>query len=99
MTKILKDNSDPSQAHNTLLQAYQEQFVKTIHKGLGMIAKGETVKVDNNTMSCPVKFMEHLVKTRTNEFIPHHEIKQIQNKVIRQQKHLEMEKDMGDFSM
>jgi hypothetical protein len=36
-----------------------------------------------------------LVKTRTNEFIPHHEIQQINNQVIQQQKHLEMEKDMG----
>ncbi len=35
------------------------------------------------------------VKTRTNEFIPHHEIQQINNQVIQQQKHLEMEKDMG----
>ena len=47
------------------------------------------------TMSCPVKFMEHLVKTRTNEFIPHHEIQQIHNQVIQKQKHLEIEKDIG----
>jgi hypothetical protein len=43
--------------------------------------------------------MEHLVKTRTNEFIPHHEIQQINNQVIYQQKHLEMEKDMGGYGM
>ena len=35
------------------------------------------------------------VKTRTNEFIPHHEIQQIHNQVIQQQKHLEIEKDIG----
>ena len=35
------------------------------------------------------------VKTRTNEFIPHPEIQQIHNQVIQQQKHLEIENDIG----
>ncbi|MBA2629012.1 MAG: hypothetical protein H0U78_03135 [Rickettsiaceae bacterium] len=42
--------------------------------------------------------MEHLVKTRTSEFIPHHETQHIHNQIIHQQKHLEMEKDMGGFT-
>ena len=42
---------------------------------------------------------EIAVKTRTNEFIPHHETQQIHNQVMQQQKHLEMEKDMGGYGM
>ena len=48
-------------------------------------------------MSCPVKFMEHVVKTCTSEFMPNHEIQQIQNKVIEHNKALEILKDMGGF--
>ena len=43
--------------------------------------------------------MEHIIKTRTHEFVPHHEIQQIQSKVMEHQKHLEMSKDMGGYSM
>ena len=50
-------------------------------------------------MSCPVKFMEHVVKTRTSKYLPHHEIQQMQNKVIEHHKDLEISKDMGGFSM
>lgn len=71
------------------------QFIKNVQKSLTRLDNGSSVKIDNHTMSCPVKFMEHLVKTRTNEFIPHHEIQQIHNQVIQQQKHLEIEKDIG----
>ena len=99
MTKILKDTIDPMATHKTLLKDYQDHFIKNVHKELAMFDKGDTVKVDNHTMSCPVKFMEHIVKTRTHEYEPHHGIQQIQNKVIEQQKHLEMSKDMGGFSM
>ena len=99
MTKILKDGTDPMATHKTLLKEYHDDFIKNVHKELAMFDKGDTVKVDNHTMSCPVKFMEHIVKTRTHEYEPHHGIQQIQNKVIEQQKHLEMSKDMGGFSM
>ncbi len=99
VTKILKDTTDPMATHKSLLKDYQDHFIKSVHKGLAMIYKGDDVKIDNHTISCPLKFMEHFVKTRTNEFIPHHEIQQIHNQVIQQQKHLEMEKDMGGFSL
>ena len=99
MTKILKDTTDPSQAHKSLLKTYQEHLIKVVHKGLDMLDKGKIFVIGNHSISCPLKFMEHIIKTRTNEFIPHHEIEQIQNKVIQQQKHLEMEKDMGGFGM
>ena len=95
MTKILKDTTDPMGTHKSLLKDYHDNFIKSIHKSLTRLDNGEAVKIDNHTMSCPVKFMEHLVKTRTNEFIPHHEIQQIHNQVIQQQKHLEIEKDIG----
>jgi len=99
MTKILKDTTDPMGTHKSLLKDYQDNFIKSIHKSLTRLDNGDAVKIDNHTMSCPVKFMEHLVKTRTNEFIPHHDIQQIHNQVMQQQKHLEMEKDMGGYSM
>jgi hypothetical protein len=99
VTKILKDTTDPMGTHKSLLKDYQDNFIKSIHKSLARLDDGDTVKIDNHTMSCPLKFMEHLVKTRTNEFMPHHEIQQIHNQVIQQQKHLEMEKDMGGFSL
>jgi hypothetical protein len=99
MTKILKDTIDPMAIHKTLLKEYHDDFIKEVGKGLTTVDKGDRFKVDNHTMSCPVKFMEHIVKTRTHEYEPHHGIQQIQNKVIEQQKHLEMSKDMGGFSM
>ena len=99
MTKILKDTGDPMGTHKSLLKDYQDNFIKSIHESLARLDDGDTVKIDNHTMSCPLKFMEHLVKTRTSEFMPHHEMQQIHNQVIQQQKHLEMEKDMGGYGM
>ena len=99
MTKTLKDTTDPMVTYKTLLKTYQDHFVKSMQKGLAILAKGDTFKIDNHTMSCPVKFMEHVVKTRTSEYLPHHEIQQMQNKVIEHHKVLEMSKDIGGFSM
>ena len=99
ITKILKDTIDPMATHKTLLKEYHDDFIKEVGKGLTTLNKGERFKIDGHSISCPVKFMEHIVKTRTHEYEPHHGIQQIQNKVIEQQKHLEMSKDMGGFSM
>jgi len=99
ITKILKDTTDPMETHKSLFKDYQDQFIKNIHKNLSRLDDGGTVKIDNHIMSCPLKFMDYVVKTRTNEFIPHHEIQQIHNQVTQQQKHLEMEKDMGGYGM
>ncbi|MCF8494789.1 MAG: hypothetical protein K9G65_05310 [Rickettsiaceae bacterium] len=99
MTKILKNGTDPMATHKTLLKDYQDHFIKEIGKGLTTLDKGDRFKIDGHSISCPVKFMEHIVKTCTHEYEPHHGIQQIQNKVIEQQKHLEMSKDMGGFSM
>jgi hypothetical protein len=99
MTKILKDTIDPMATHKTLLKEYHDDFIKEVGKGLTTLDKGDRFKIDGHSISCPVKFMEHIVKTRTHEYEPHHGIQQIQNKVIEQQKHLEMSKDMGGFSM
>jgi hexokinase len=99
MTKTLKDTTDPMVTHRTLLKIYQDHFVRTMQKGLATLTKGDISKIDNHTMSCPVKFMEHVVKTCTSEFMPHHEIQQIQNKVIEHNKALEISKDMGGFSI
>jgi len=63
VTKILKDTTDLSQAHKSLLKDYQDQFIKNVHKSLTRLDNGDAVKIDNYTMSCPLKFMEHLVKT------------------------------------
>ena len=99
MTKILKDTTDPMATYKALLKTYQDHFIKAVQKGLVVLEKGDTFKIDNHTMSCPVKFMEHVVKTRTSEYLPHHEIQQMQNKVIEHHKALEISKDMGGFSM
>ena len=99
ITKILKDTIDPMATHKTLLKEYHDDFIKEVGKGLTTVDKGDRFKIDGHSISCPVKFMEHIVKTRTHEYEPHHGIQQIQNKVIEQQKHLEMSKDMGGFSM
>ena len=76
MTKTLKDTTDPMVTHKTLLKIYQDYFVKTMQKGLATltITKGDILRYTTTTMSCPVKFMEHVVKTCTSEFMPHHEI-------------------------
>ena len=81
------------------LKAYQEDFIKEVKRGVTVLGKGESYKIDGHSMTCPVKFMEHIIKTRTHEFVPHHEIQQIQSKVMEHQKHLEMSKDMGGYSM
>ena len=57
MTKILKDTTDPMVTYKTLLKIYQDYFVKTMQKGLATLRKGGYFKIDNHTMSCPVKFM------------------------------------------
>ena len=69
MTKILKDTTDPIVTYKTLLKIYQDYFVKTMQKGLATLRKGGYFKIDNHTMSCPVKFMENIVKTCKSEFM------------------------------
>ncbi len=99
ITKILKNSSNPMQTHKNLLQSYQENFIGNIHKGLRMLEKGETFKLDKQSISCPMKFLEQIVKTRMNEYAPRHEVQKIQTKIIEHHKQLEMSKDMGGFSL
>ena len=55
MTKTLKDTTDPMATYKALLKTYQDHFIKAVQKGLGILAKGDIFKIDNHTMSCPVK--------------------------------------------
>jgi len=59
----------------------------------------ETFKLDKQSISCPMKFLEQIVKTRMNEYAPHHEVQKIQTKIIEHHKQLEMSKDIGGLSL
>ena len=49
--------------------------------------------LDNKKFTCPVKLMDHVFDTHGHQFFPHKEMHHIQNKIIEQQKQLEMSKD------
>ena len=90
VTKVLRQATDPMTAHKTLLNAYQDHFLNRVQKGLDMIEKHDSVTLDNRKFECPIKFLEHIAKTYANEYMPHHEIKRMQNQVIEHVKHMEM---------
>lgn len=90
VTKILRQATDPMTAHKTLLNTYQDHFLKRVQKGLNMIEKHDSVTLDNHKFECPIKFLEHVVKTYSNEHMPHNEIKRMQNQAIEYTKHMEM---------
>lgn len=90
VTKILRQATDPMTAHKTLLNAYQDHFLKRVQKGLNMIEKHDSVTLDNHKFECPIKFLDHIVKTYASDYMPHHEIKRMQNQAIEYMKHMEM---------
>jgi len=90
VTKVLRQTTDPMTAHKTLLNAYQDHFLKRVQKGLDMIEKHDSVTLDNRKFECPIKFLEHVVKTYASDYMPHHEIKRMQNQAIEYVKHMEM---------
>jgi Ti-type conjugative transfer relaxase TraA len=80
--EILKGSSNPTEAHKSLLSEYHAKSVEKIHAGLSLLDKGKTFTLDNKNFDCPVKFLDHLVKTRTHEYFPKVELQKIQSKVI-----------------
>lgn len=90
VTKILRQATDPMTAHETLLNAYQDHFLKRVQKGLSMIEKHDSVTLDNRKFECSIKFLEHIAKTYANEYMPHNELNRMQAKAVEHEKPMEM---------
>jgi hypothetical protein len=96
--KSLQTAPHSSIAHNELLNHYHEHTIGLLNKYVKGLQDGKTISSDNKKFSCPVEYMDHVIKSKTSPYMPHLEIKQIQQKVVEHQKQLTLSKDM-DLSL
>lgn len=91
--KILKSSEDTRAAFNSLDQSYKSHVIDEVQKSLQVIASGKTVGIDNKNFNSPVKFLDHVMKTRSHEYFPSKEVQKMQTKAVDHQKQLI--KDIG----
>jgi hypothetical protein len=95
ITRVLKNSESAEQAHGTMLKGYHKIFMDGVEHNLGLIEKGKSINSGTGKTSCPIKYMDYMVKNFTHEYVPHKQLQQMQQKVIQQQHDKHIEKDMG----
>lgn len=95
INKILQSSGDMGSAFKVLHKSYGSHVISMIHGALKTIGSGKTVNIDHKHFNCPVKFMDHVISTRTHEYFPHKEVQKIQDQLLLEhQKQLTLSKTM-----
>lgn len=93
--KILKSSEDTRAAFNSLEKSYKSHVINEVQKSLQVIGSGKTVGIDNKNFNCSIKFLDHIMKTRSHEYFPSKEVQQMQTKAVDNQKQLVLSRDIG----
>ncbi|MGV2433298.1 MAG UNVERIFIED_CONTAM: hypothetical protein LVQ98_08650 [Rickettsiaceae bacterium] len=88
--KALKSASNTKEAYNSLLKTYHDYFMKKIHIGLEHINEGKTLVFDKQKWTCPIKFIDHVMKNSNKQYAPMQELKIMRTNIIEREKHHEM---------
>jgi hypothetical protein len=99
INKILQSSQNTNSAFNSITKSYHSHVLNEIQKSLNVIDSGKRVTMDKKNFNCPVKFLDHVVQTRTHEYFPRVAVQKIQSKVIERQKQLILSKDMGGLCL
>ena len=89
---IVKNSSDPVDAHKNLVTTYHDYYMNKVHKALNHIEKSGRIKFDNQEFHCPLKLVQHISDTHNHEYAPHKEMQQLHNKIQEHHKAVEMQK-------
>ena len=83
INKILISSPDTHSAFNSLQKNYNKHVISQVNKAVQYLKQeGTTAKFDDQLFSCPTKYLEHVLATRTHEYFPRQQIEKIQQKQL-----------------
>ena len=85
IVKHLKEPNDITGVLKNLTTNYQSRYLLNIEQSLNHIEKQGSVAMDGKSFDCPIKFLQHSKQAGNQEYLPHKELQQIQEKLDIQQ--------------
>lgn len=85
IVKHLKEPNDITGVLKNLTTNYQSRYLLNIEQSLNNIEKQGSVAMDGKSFDCPIKFLQHSKQAGNQEYLPHKELQQIQEKLDIQQ--------------
>jgi len=83
INKILISSPDTNSAFSSLQKNYNKHVISQVNKAVQYLKQeGTTAKFDDQLFSCPTKYLEHVLATRTHEYFPRQQIEKIQQKQL-----------------
>ena len=85
IVKHLKEPNDITGVLKNLTTNYQSRYLHNIEQSLNRIEEQGSVAMDGKSFDCPIKFLQDSKQAGNQEYLPHKELQQIQEKLDIQQ--------------